>query len=170
MYANNKFVVIISLMTFNLLSTHHDQFFFIKNDDISAVNYHPPFPSVNITAFQKSYFIISNCIWYPMFMIQSFIKRLGGGQILFKVQSQLKRTFISPSQDSNLEGGKTDQTTCTKHIWKHTYCLLFIFRKGGLTKDTPVDLVLSCVDNFEARMAINTVSIAREIVMCTFVW
>lgn len=53
MYANNKFVVIISLMTFILLSTHHDQFFFIKNDDISAVNYHPPFPSVNITAFQK---------------------------------------------------------------------------------------------------------------------
>lgn len=40
---------------------------------------------------------------------------------------------------------------------------MFIFRKGGLTKDTPVDLVLSCVDNFEARMAINTVSIAREI-------
>lgn len=29
-------------------------------------------------------------------------------------------------------------------------------KKGGLTKDTPVDLVLSCVDNFEARMAINT--------------
>lgn len=63
MYANNKFVVIISLMTFILLSTHHDQFFFIKNDDISAVSYHPPFPSVNITAFQKSYFIISNCNW-----------------------------------------------------------------------------------------------------------
>lgn len=29
-------------------------------------------------------------------------------------------------------------------------------KTGGLTKDTPVDLVLSCVDNFEARMAINT--------------
>ncbi|XP_052674974.1 ubiquitin-like modifier-activating enzyme 5 [Crassostrea angulata] len=29
-------------------------------------------------------------------------------------------------------------------------------KKGGFTKDTPVDLVLSCVDNFEARMAINT--------------
>jgi ubiquitin-like modifier-activating enzyme 5 len=27
--------------------------------------------------------------------------------------------------------------------------------KGGIEKDTPVDLVLSCVDNFEARMAIN---------------
>ncbi|XP_062602607.1 ubiquitin-like modifier-activating enzyme 5 [Saccostrea cucullata] len=29
-------------------------------------------------------------------------------------------------------------------------------RKGGLKKDTTVDLVLSCVDNFEARMTINT--------------
>ncbi|KAK3789924.1 hypothetical protein RRG08_004036 [Elysia crispata] len=29
-------------------------------------------------------------------------------------------------------------------------------RLGGKVKDTPVDLVLSCVDNFEARMAINT--------------
>uniref|UniRef100_A0A6I8R7T3 Ubiquitin-like modifier-activating enzyme 5 n=1 Tax=Xenopus tropicalis TaxID=8364 RepID=A0A6I8R7T3_XENTR len=28
--------------------------------------------------------------------------------------------------------------------------------KGGLKEGTPVDLVLSCVDNFEARMAINT--------------
>lgn len=30
---------------------------------------------------------------------------------------------------------------------------------GGLEDGKPVDLVLSCVDNFEARMAINTVSI-----------
>ncbi|XP_012938779.1 ubiquitin-like modifier-activating enzyme 5 [Aplysia californica] len=29
-------------------------------------------------------------------------------------------------------------------------------RLGGKQKDSPVDLVLSCVDNFEARMAINT--------------
>ncbi|KAI8761230.1 ubiquitin modifier-activating enzyme 5 [Biomphalaria glabrata] len=29
-------------------------------------------------------------------------------------------------------------------------------RLGGKEKDKPVDLVLSCVDNFEARMAINT--------------
>ncbi|PIO40870.1 hypothetical protein AB205_0104520 [Aquarana catesbeiana] len=29
--------------------------------------------------------------------------------------------------------------------------------KGGLKEGEPVDLVLSCVDNFEARMAINTV-------------
>lgn len=29
-------------------------------------------------------------------------------------------------------------------------------KNGGLKENTPVDLVLSCVDNFEARMAINT--------------
>ncbi|XP_071101076.1 ubiquitin-like modifier-activating enzyme 5 [Haliotis cracherodii] len=29
-------------------------------------------------------------------------------------------------------------------------------RCGGLKVDTPVDLILSCVDNFEARMTINT--------------
>lgn len=29
-------------------------------------------------------------------------------------------------------------------------------RTGGIEQGTPVDLVLSCVDNFEARMAINT--------------
>lgn len=34
-------------------------------------------------------------------------------------------------------------------------CLL---RQGGLEEGQPVDLVLSCVDNFEARMAINKVS------------
>ena len=28
-------------------------------------------------------------------------------------------------------------------------------KEGGLKNSTPVDLVLSCVDNFEARMAIN---------------
>lgn len=33
--------------------------------------------------------------------------------------------------------------------------LNFIFSTAGLVKG-PVDLVLSCVDNFEARMAINT--------------
>ncbi|OQR80049.1 ubiquitin modifier-activating enzyme 5-like [Tropilaelaps mercedesae] len=31
-----------------------------------------------------------------------------------------------------------------------------VLRTGGLVKGEPVDLVLSCVDNFEARMAINT--------------
>ena len=36
---------------------------------------------------------------------------------------------------------------------------LYYFRKGNLSSDGPVDLVLSCVDNFEARMAINTVRV-----------
>ncbi|KAK0043208.1 ubiquitin-like modifier-activating enzyme 5 [Biomphalaria pfeifferi] len=35
-------------------------------------------------------------------------------------------------------------------------CSCFLHRLGGKEKDKPVDLVLSCVDNFEARMAINT--------------
>lgn len=39
--------------------------------------------------------------------------------------------------------------------------VLMCFRSGGLAGDSPVDLVLSCVDNFEARMAINTVSSAQ---------
>ena len=34
----------------------------------------------------------------------------------------------------------------------------FLLSNGNLKGDGPVDLVLSCVDNFEARMAINTVS------------
>lgn len=33
------------------------------------------------------------------------------------------------------------------------------FSHGGLEEGKPVDLILSCVDNFEARMAINTVSV-----------
>ena len=32
---------------------------------------------------------------------------------------------------------------------------MFSLSKGHLTAGKPVDLVLSCVDNFEARMAIN---------------
>lgn len=37
-------------------------------------------------------------------------------------------------------------------------CFVCIFSNGGLEEGKPVDLVLSCVDNFEARMVINTVS------------
>lgn len=36
---------------------------------------------------------------------------------------------------------------------------IYFLSNGGLEEGKPVDLVLSCVDNFEARMAINTVSI-----------
>lgn len=41
---------------------------------------------------------------------------------------------------------------------------LFICSHGGFD-DKPVDLVLSCVDNYEARMAINTVSTSNVIRM-----
>lgn len=68
-----------------------------------------------------------------------------------------KKSFIRTKPGSIKNSDKSTYTTHTC-IWKPTICLVFIFRKGGLTKDTPVDLVLSCVDNFEARMAINTVS------------
>lgn len=36
----------------------------------------------------------------------------------------------------------------------HKSCKQFLFRQGSLT-NSRVDLVLSCVDNFEARMAVN---------------
>lgn len=38
--------------------------------------------------------------------------------------------------------------------------ILCLLSYGGLEEGKPVDLILSCVDNFEARMAINTVSAA----------
>lgn len=39
--------------------------------------------------------------------------------------------------------------------------MLCVFSHGGLEEGKPVDLVLSCVDNFEARMAINAVSFGQ---------
>lgn len=45
--------------------------------------------------------------------------------------------------------------------------ILFVFlSQGGLEDGKPVDLVLSCVDNFEARMAINTVSAQKQRTHC----
>lgn len=43
------------------------------------------------------------------------------------------------------------------------YSLLSFSSNGGLEDGKPVDLVLSCVDNFEARMAINTVSVTEGV-------
>ena len=48
--------------------------------------------------------------------------------------------------------------TCRRALFNFSTFTLY-FSKGNLKEDGPVDLVLSCVDNFEARMAINTVSI-----------
>lgn len=54
--------------------------------------------------------------------------------------------------------------------WKPIFlCLL---SNGGLEEGKPVDLVLSCVDNFEARMAINKVSASLfpRAVLCVSSW
>ena len=40
--------------------------------------------------------------------------------------------------------------------------ILCLLSCGGLEEGKPVDLILSCVDNFEARMAINTVSAQKQ--------
>lgn len=42
----------------------------------------------------------------------------------------------------------------------HFNLQLYLSSHGGLEEGKPVDLILSCVDNFEARMAINTVRIS----------
>lgn len=49
--------------------------------------------------------------------------------------------------------------------------ILCLVSHGGLEEGKPVDLILSCVDNFEARMAINTVSVSlsqknRAVIHC----
>lgn len=50
-------------------------------------------------------------------------------------------------------------------LYNKIFCLL---SHGGLEEGKPVDLVLSCVDNFEARMAINTVSASLGQKMLTY--
>ena len=42
------------------------------------------------------------------------------------------------------------------------------YSKGHLCGSKPVDLVLSCVDNFEARMAINQVCNELDQVSCNY--
>ena len=42
-----------------------------------------------------------------------------------------------------------------------SHCI-YLFRKGNQKADGPVDLVLCCVDNFEARMAVNTVNTCKQ--------
>ena len=51
------------------------------------------------------------------------------------------------------------KTACLTSINLYVFCTIFVFSKGNLNEDGPVDLVLNCVHNFEARMAINTVCI-----------
>ena len=48
---------------------------------------------------------------------------------------------------------------------------LALISHGGLGKpDKPVDLALSCVDNFEARMAINQVGLVNLAQHCTHIY
>ncbi|XP_023304880.2 ubiquitin-like modifier-activating enzyme 5 [Lucilia cuprina] len=69
---------------------------------------------------------------------------------LSKVEAAAKTlTFINP--DVTIETHNYNITTVESFDK-----FLDTIAHGGLQKGQPVDLVLSCVDNFEARMAINT--------------
>lgn len=69
---------------------------------------------------------------------------------LSKVDAASKTlTFINP--DVRIETNNYNITT-VESFEK----FLDVIRTGGIDNESPVDLVLSCVDNFEARMAINT--------------
>ncbi|XP_055840920.1 ubiquitin-like modifier-activating enzyme 5 [Episyrphus balteatus] len=69
---------------------------------------------------------------------------------LSKVEAAAKTlTFINP--DVSIETHNYNITTVESFDK-----FLNTIQTGGVLPNTPVDLVLSCVDNFEARMAINT--------------
>lgn len=81
----------------------------------------------------------------------------------------MNRLFFTPDQAglSKVEAAARTLNFINPDVWieTHNYNITTVesFDKfvntishGGIQHDTPVDLVLSCVDNFEARMAINT--------------
>ena len=68
----------------------------------------------------------------------------------------LRICFVQPKQA--LSHIQMYTLTCRRPLFNFSTFTLY-FRQGNLKGDGPVDLVLSCVDNFEARMAINAVSI-----------
>ncbi|XP_050076502.1 ubiquitin-like modifier-activating enzyme 5 [Anopheles maculipalpis] len=102
------------------------------------------------------------------------LTRCGIGKLLLfdydKVElANMNRLFFTPDQAglSKVEAAaKTlnfinPDVAITTHNYNITTVdnfdrFLDAIRTGGIEKDAPVDLVLSCVDNFEARMAINT--------------
>ncbi|XP_035895715.1 ubiquitin-like modifier-activating enzyme 5 [Anopheles stephensi] len=102
------------------------------------------------------------------------LTRCGIGKLLLfdydKVElANMNRLFFTPDQAglSKVEAAaKTlnfinPDVSITTHNYNITTVdnfdrFLDAIRTGGIAQDTPVDLVLSCVDNFEARMAINT--------------
>uniref|UniRef100_A0A336M2R0 Ubiquitin-like modifier-activating enzyme 5 n=1 Tax=Culicoides sonorensis TaxID=179676 RepID=A0A336M2R0_CULSO len=68
---------------------------------------------------------------------------------LSKVEAAARTlNFINP--DVKIETNNYNITTVD-----HFDAFMTTIKTGGLQPGTPVDLVLSCVDNFEARMAIN---------------
>jgi len=70
-------------------------------------------------------------------------------QGMSKVEASL-RTLQGINPDVEFEVFNMNITTATNYEK-----LLDRIRKGGMKKDDPVDLVLSCVDNYAARMTLN---------------
>ncbi|XP_063308231.1 ubiquitin-like modifier-activating enzyme 5 [Pelobates fuscus] len=102
------------------------------------------------------------------------LTRCGIGKLLLfdydKVEmANMNRLFFQPHQAGLTKVEAAERTlrdiNPDVHFEVHNYNITTIdnfqhfmdrISKGGLKEGHPVDLVLSCVDNFEARMAINT--------------
>lgn len=102
------------------------------------------------------------------------LTRCGVGKLILfdydKVElANMNRLFFTPDQSGM---AKVDAAARTLqfinpdvHIVTHNYNITTVesfdkfldaIKTGGIDNSSPVDLVLSCVDNFEARMTINT--------------
>ncbi|XP_078395709.1 ubiquitin-like modifier-activating enzyme 5 isoform X1 [Cetorhinus maximus] len=102
------------------------------------------------------------------------LTRCGIGKLLLfdydKVElANMNRLFFQPHQAglSKVEAAKQTLRNINPDVQfeVHNYNITTVdsfqrfvdrIRNGGLEEGNPVDLILSCVDNFEARMAINT--------------
>lgn len=135
--------------------------------------------SVNKFYFLRVYyFSMLNNINYLFFIHQQvtadMLTRCGVGKLILfdydKVElANMNRLFFTPDQAGL---SKVDAAARTLQfinpdveIITHNYNITSVdtfdsflntINTGGLDNKSPVDLVLSCVDNFEARMAINT--------------
>uniref|UniRef100_A0A3Q3DC57 Ubiquitin-like modifier-activating enzyme 5 n=1 Tax=Hippocampus comes TaxID=109280 RepID=A0A3Q3DC57_HIPCM len=83
------------------------------------------------------------------------LTRCGIGKLLLfdydKVElANMNRLFFQPHQAG------LSKVEAAEHTLRYHILMTYSRNHGGLEDDKPVDLVLSCVDNFEARMAINT--------------
>ena len=102
------------------------------------------------------------------------LTRCGIGKLILfdydKVElANMNRLFFQPHQSgsSKVEAAKDTLSFINPDVVfeTHNYDITKVknfehfmsrIQKGGIVEGKPVDLVLSCVDNFEARMAINT--------------